>query len=198
MERKCYSPFSETIGMNGNMGRVIALFRLYRNIGEENWKTEAEKLLDATMDVCSLDHSLSYSSGLCGIGVGIEYLIQNRYVDGDADEILLELDYQVINAINSKPTLDLDIQSGILGLAYYIYSRLHYRENSEETIVLILKEHAIYLIDWIADAMQDSSINKNYHEVYFILILLYQLNILNVKVENMIEWCNKVILNLKS
>lgn len=198
MERKFVDPFLDTIGMNGNMGKVIALFQLYRNTGEEDWETEAEKLLYATINECNQIQSLSYSSGLCGVGVGIEYLIQNRYIEGDADELLSELDNQVIYAINGKPTLDLDIQSGILGLACYMYSRLHYRKNSEETIVLRLKEQVIYLIDWIANTMQDSSINKDYYEIYFTLILLHQLNILNAKVENMLEWCNKAILTLKS
>lgn len=198
MKKECNSPFSDTIGMSGKMGKVIALFRLYRDTGEEDWETEAEKLLEATMKECSLASPLSYGNGLCGMGVGIEYLIQNHFIEGDSDEILSELDNQIIYAINSRPALDLDLQSGILGLACYMYSRLHYRKSSEEPIVLILKEQAIYLIDWIADAMQDNSINKDYYEVYFILVLLHQLNILNAKIENMMEWCDKIILTLKS
>lgn len=197
MKREYNSPFSDTIGMSGKMGKVIALFRLSRDTGEEDWEMEAEKLLEATMKECSLAHSLSYDNGLCGMGVAIEYLIQNRFIEGDADEILSELDNQVIYAINCRPLLDLDIQSGILGLACYMYSRLHYRKKNEEPIVLLLKEQVIHLIDWIADAMQDNSINKNYYEVYFILVLLHQLNILNAKIENMLEWCDKTMLTLK-
>ena len=198
MQKESENPLSNTIGMHGKMGKVITLFRLYRDTGEEARKAEAEELLDAIMTEYSIHTSLNYGSGLCGMGAGIEYLIQNKFVEGDADEVLSELDQQVIYAINARPLSDLNIESGILGLACYMYSRLCYRKDSEEAIVLRLKEHTVYLIDWIADTMQNSSTDKNYYEIYFVLILFHQLNILNAKVERMMDACNKTIQTLKS
>lgn len=193
MKKECNKPFSNTIGMCGSMGKAVALFWLYRDTNEEEWKIEAERLLDVIFEKCEINISLSYSDGLCGMGVGVEYFLQNNFVEGNADEILIDIDSLIINAINDRSPLDLSIESGILGLAYYLYYRLCYRINSEKPIVLKLKEQTIYLIDWIAEAMQDKSINKNYHEIYFILILLHQLNILNAKIEYMMHWCDKTL-----
>lgn len=57
-----------------------------------------------------------------------------------------------------------------------------------------LKEYTIYLIDWIAEALQDNSTDKDYYEFYFILVLLHTLNIMNAKIENLLECCDKKLL----
>lgn len=151
------------------MGKTIALFRLYRNTKEEEWRIRAEEMLDDIWNECTKDMSLAYRDGLCGIGAGTEYLIQNGFVEGNTDEILAEIDSRVFAAINVRPPFDLSIEQGILGLACYLYHRLYYRKDSEEPTVLDLKEYTIYLIDWIAEALQDNSTDKDYYEFYFIL-----------------------------
>lgn len=179
--------------MRNRMGKTIALFRLYRDTGEEEWSMRAEELLDDIWNECTGDMSLAYEDGLCGIGAGIEYLIQNDFVEGDADEVLAEIDSRVCAVINARPPFDLSIGQGILGLACYLYHRLCYRKDSEMPVVLNLKEYTIYLIDWIAEALQDNTIGKDYYEAYFILVLLHTLNIMNAKIENLLEWCDKEI-----
>ena len=77
---------------NGKMGIAIALFRYGRLSGELAYEEVASELLD---DVCqNLNYSMpiSFNDGLCGIGWGIEYLIQHGYVDADSDEILRDID----------------------------------------------------------------------------------------------------------
>ena len=86
------------------------MFRLYRDTGEEEWSIRAEKLLDDIWNGCTEDMSLAYGDGLCGIGAGTEYLIQNGFVEGDADEILAEIDSRVFAAINARPPFDLSIE----------------------------------------------------------------------------------------
>ena len=63
--------------MLNKMGETIALFRLYRDTGEEERSIRAEELLDDIWNGCTEDMSLAYGDGLCGIGAGTEYLIQN-------------------------------------------------------------------------------------------------------------------------
>lgn len=180
--------------MLNKMGKTIALFRLYRNTKEEEWRIRAEEMLDDIWNECTKDMSLAYRDGLCGIGAGTEYLIQNGFVEGNTDEVLAEIDSRVFAAINVRPPFDLSIEQGILGLACYLYHRLYYRKDSEEPTVLDLKEYTIYLIDWIAEALQDNSTDKDYYEFYFILVLLHTLNIMNAKIENLLECCDKKLL----
>lgn len=187
-----------TIGMSGQMGQVISLFRLYRDTGEEEWKIRANKLLDTLWENCDGQPLLSYSHGLLGVGVGTEYLIQNGFADGNADEILEEIDSVATNIVHVHPVMDLTISNGLLGLACYFYYRLCYRLRSAEPRVLMLKEYTVYLVDWIADSLKDPALPRNYYEVYFILVMLHRLNLCNAKIEHLIHRCNQEISTLQS
>lgn len=179
------SSFSDTIGMQGNMGKAISLFSLYRKTNEEDWELQAERLLDGIMEKCSINSPLSYGSGLCGVGVGLEYLLQNHFIEGNSDEVLSDIDTIIFGEINARTLSGLNIDNGILGLAYYFYYRLHYRKESEEGVVLDLKRNVIHLIDWIEEELRDTFIKSQYYETFFILALLHQLNIFNAKVEKL-------------
>lgn len=179
--------------MHENIRKIVTLFQQYRSSGKENYKEQAESLLNEIMGSCNKNMPLSYHHGLCGIGAAIEYLIRNNFVKGEADEILEDIDSAVISVISNRPPMEANIENGLLGLACYLYERLYYRTKSEEPIVLILKEYSIYLIDWLEDMLLNKTIEKNYYEYYFVLILLHQLNIFNVKVEKMLEWCDHEI-----
>jgi hypothetical protein len=148
-------------------------------------------LLDEVMENCSLELPVTYGDGLCGIGVGIEYLLQEGFVEGDADEILWQIDCRVFNTINSRAIGTLGIGKGICGLAYYLYYRLSRRKGEEDIKVLRMKEHLIYLIDWIADSLRGVRESSLFEEVFFILCLLHRLNVFNAKVEKLMEYCEK-------
>lgn len=170
---------------------MITLYQKYRVTDKEDYKEEADSLLDEIMESCNTPLSLSYKEGLCGIGAAIEYLIRNDFVDGDADDILEVIDKAVVSAIHWRPRIGADLANGMLGLACYLYHRLYYRIQSESPLVLDLKEQVIYLIDWMEESLRDEAVEKNYYEFYFVLIRLHQLDIFNAKVEKMLMWCNK-------
>ena len=65
----------------------------------------------------------TYENGLCGIGTGIEYLLQKKLVEGNSDEILHQIDSAVYSVIEQKSLTDLGLGKGVSGLAYYFYSR---------------------------------------------------------------------------
>lgn len=185
-------------GMKGMMGETIAFFRLFRQTGLKVWEEKAEVLLDEVMECCTLDTPTTYDYGLCGVGVGIEYLIQEGFVDGNSDEILLEVDSKIYSAINQRSLQSIGLEEGVCGLAYYLYFRLHWRLDSDDRVVLRSKEHLIYLIDWIADLLPKSLSSSNLGEVYVILCLLHQLDVLNAKIEKLMDYCLKEIFILKS
>ena len=183
--------YEKSLGMCGRMGQVIALYNLYRETKEERWKEVAEKWLDEIIELCDNKIPINYGSGLCGIGVGIEWLIQNHYVEGDADTILAEFDWKIQIAINARSISQTSIYQGILGIAYYIYCRLCYRKDVETSVTLTLKEYSIYLLDWLEDILLDEECEKDYNEFYFILTLFHQLDIYNAKVIRLLEWCDR-------
>lgn len=54
-----------------------------------------------------------------------------------------------------------------------------------------MKEYLIYLIDWIVDLLFGVRESLFFEEVFFIFCLLYWLDVFNVKVEKLMEYCEK-------
>lgn len=106
---------------NGTLG--VSLF-LYHFGSSEEWREPALDDADAYLaNAISKLHSIdndSFSSGIFGLGWGIDYLIDREYVEANSnalsqvDSILM--DY---NVFNNK----LDVSNGTLGYAIYLASR---------------------------------------------------------------------------
>lgn len=180
------------------MERTIRLFRRSRSEGNQLLAQKAGTLLDRIMESCSLTMPITYGEGLCGIGTGIAYLLQEGFVSGDSDDILCETDSAVYSEINSRSLTTLGLNDGVCGLAYYLYHRLHYREGLDGTYTLKMKEYLVYLVDWIADLLlQVKNVNLLY-EVSCMLSLLHQLNVINAKIEKLIEYSFQTIVEFRS
>lgn len=100
-------------------------------------------------------------------------------MEGDADEILWQIDAGYLTRLIVGRCGTLGIGKGICGLAYYLYYRLSRRKGEEDIKVLRMKEHLIYLIDWIADSLPGVRESSLFEEVFFILCLLHRLNVFN-------------------
>ena len=149
--------YDNSPGMYGKMGKVIALFELYEETKEEIWKERGEALLDEVTDECGEHVPTGYGTGLCGIGFGIEWLLQKGYVEGDADEILSEIDHRVAVAVHTVNDMGTDIRNGWQGIARYLYKRLSYRKSVSSPHVQELVESARYLYKKITGMIQRTS-----------------------------------------
>lgn len=77
--------------MEGKMGRTLFYYELSRMTGIKSYNDMADLLLEEI--VCDVERmkDTSLESGLSGIGWGVNYAIQNSFVDAD-EEVLLILD----------------------------------------------------------------------------------------------------------
>lgn len=183
---------NSNIGITGKLGRAILLLNVYQSTKDQNLRENAELMLEEIADKASDCRDLSYDKGLSGIGVGMEYILQQHYIDGDSDDVLSDIDNSMIKAINLRTFDHLDLDDGILGIAYYMYTRLIYRLESESVKVFTLKENTLYLIDWIYDmASKKKLIHHDFDEAKFILHKLLELNLFNFKVEKIISLINQ-------
>ena len=66
--------------LNGKMGGVAFFGQYAKHTGKAYFREYAEELLD----------------GLCGIGWGVEHLIQNALLEGDSDDVLEDIDKKII------------------------------------------------------------------------------------------------------
>lgn len=87
------SSFIDNLGLlNGKLGISIYFFHLARYTNNKIFEKYAEELIDELCDEISVSTPLDFTDGLAGIGWGIEYLVQNNFIDANTDEVLLDFD----------------------------------------------------------------------------------------------------------
>ena len=77
---------------DGKMGGSVYFFHLSRTCHHPPYKKIAEKLLDQVFNNIHSVEKLDLRDGLTGIGMAIHYLIHNKYVQGNENIILRNID----------------------------------------------------------------------------------------------------------
>ena len=117
----------------GKMGIAIAFFDYGRKVNNKIFIDHGEDLIDGILD--GIDHKLSFgfATGLAGIAWGIEYLIQNKYVKGNANSICADLDRKIM-LISIKRISDLSLEIGMEGILHYVLARIKGSISQSESI----------------------------------------------------------------
>jgi lantibiotic modifying enzyme len=81
--------FIDSIGLlNGKTGISIFFYEYGRYTGNKIYTDYAGELIDEIYEEIAQNTPLSFAGGLTGIGWGIEYLVNNKFIDADTDEVL--------------------------------------------------------------------------------------------------------------
>lgn len=165
--------------LNGRMGLALYFFYLSRYRNHPFFEEFASELLDDIVETIHLSVSVDFENGITGIGWAIEHLIQNGFIEGDADNILEEVDVAVFEGLfyneNNLET--------VLAIALYYISRLCYRiEDESNLVVLQLKQNTILLIDEIERLLNKGELR---YELGTVLNELHRLRLYNFKVEKL-------------
>jgi hypothetical protein len=139
-----HASFITDLGLyHGKMGIILFFAHYARYTGESLYDEFAGELLEEIQEEIHADVPINFESGLCGIGWGIEYLLQNGFMEGDSDEVLSEIDKKVIER-DVRWTKDLSVRTGLAGISYYVHKRIHStcRKSTEKPF------DRMYLSDW--------------------------------------------------
>ena len=68
--------------LNGKMGGVAFFGQYAKHTGKAYFREYAEELLDEVFDMVHENIPINFVDGLCGIGWGVEHLIQNALLEG--------------------------------------------------------------------------------------------------------------------
>lgn len=119
--------------VNGKLGVVIYLFEYARYADRPVYSELAELLLDQVVEgMASVVYPDSFDEGIYGIGWGIEYLYQHRFIDCDTNEVLEEMD-QKVSALPLDAIDDFSSDQGVGGILRYLSARLYTIENERKT-----------------------------------------------------------------
>ncbi|WP_286845416.1 lanthionine synthetase LanC family protein [Proteiniphilum sp. UBA5346] len=181
---------------NGKMGMAITLFHLFRITKKPEYEMQANDLIEEIYGSISNSIPFHFADGLLGIGCGFEYIVGKGFVEGDSDEILLEIDQITKNMIDFRPMDSLDIGKGVCGVGCYLYYRLRNKLGNDESMTTLkLKEYLIYLIDWIEELLLKTKEKTDYNDVYCLFCRFRELDVFNYKVEKLATFCLEKMLD---
>ncbi len=113
---------------DGKMGLALFLCLYQRYMNDYADQELIEQLLDEIYAGITPELPVTFGQGICGIGWGIEYLIQNGFMEGDSDEILKESDKKVMERSPLRIS-DWRLYSGLGGVLVYVFCRLNVRRE---------------------------------------------------------------------
>ena len=99
-----------SIGLaDGRMGQCIYFYHIGRLLNSKDYSQKAELMIDEIFNQVVTLKMFDINAGLAGIALGLEYLVDNKYVDGNINEILRDVDDILFKQI-CNPERELDIE----------------------------------------------------------------------------------------
>lgn len=137
--------------LKGKMGLILFFYEYGRFAGNTMYSDVADIMLDDIIESLSSNEN----EALAGIGWGIQYLINNKFVEGDPDEVLSEIDDRMMQIITQYDETQIEkFQKKILRNEYnlfvdsYILSRANDKIRNAENVK--------HIIDIYQDILQTS------------------------------------------
>jgi len=119
------SSFTGDLGLfHGRMGIILFFAHYAHATKSKHYEDFAGCLLDELYEEIHEDLPINLENGLCGIGWGIEYLVQHGFMEGDTDEILADIDRKVMELDPLRMT-NLSFRRGLAGVVFYVITRLN-------------------------------------------------------------------------
>ena len=170
------------LGLSGKLGAAIYLMESSRVTGMRNFCLIAERLLSEVLQELSLETcGIGYQDGIIGIGVGVSYLYQRGFIQGDPDDVLAEIDALVWSIIDFREVQGDHLASDILGVLLYLYLRIKGRDD--KTISYLRdREYLIYAIDWLSELDEQDGLCRD-SRIYVLLCLLCKTKVYPTKVD---------------
>jgi hypothetical protein len=195
--------------MHGKTGIAIYFYHLARNTGNTIYEEYAGGLID---EIYKEIHSKTYcdfENGLAGIGWGIEYLIRNKFIEADSNDVLEDIDNRLIHEVTFHPPGNIGLLYGICGYIFYFLNRLLSNSPQSKSYVFIhkalvntvalLQQHIKnYPIDTATDKiLNEPEVFTLTWEYPCILWILAELKNAGVCRKQSETWIKKLILPLK-
>lgn len=156
--------------MSGKMGILLALIEYNRSYPNLVYKDFADDLIDDIWMHIHNKLSIGFAEGLCGIGWGIEYLIQRQNIDGTGVELCLEIDCRIMKQ-DPRRIDDFSLETGLEGILYYVLVHICGALQQKQTLPfdnLYLDDLYIALkaAESINQRRQMSDLIKQYNDFY--------------------------------
>lgn len=195
--------FIDNLGLlNGKMGIAIFFYHYARYTGNEVYENYAGELIDEIYEEISANTPVDFANGLTGIGWGIEYLVQNGFVEADTDEALEEMDAAIYKNKQSRPLL-IENENDLFGFGFYYISRLKGNKKDDSNLITLLKKQQLI---FLTDECERLLIHRRYldfnipllklsviNSVFYFLIEMYTLDLFPSKVNKLLYYLSSYL-----
>ena len=106
----------------GKMGIVLFLYNYSRYVHNDLYERIAGELLDNVLEEVHNYLPYDLANGYCGIGWAIEYLSEQKFIEGNINEILRNLDEKIMER-DVRRISDETLSSGLEGVFLYVLTR---------------------------------------------------------------------------
>jgi hypothetical protein len=87
--------FLPDLGLNGKSGCALFFYKLYERNHKEAYLMIADKLIDHIYKSINKNIAPDFLTGISGIGWCIDFLVKNKFLESDSDDLLEEFDNQL-------------------------------------------------------------------------------------------------------
>lgn len=116
--------FLKDLGLfDGKIGIVLFFYQYARYTDNPLYQEFAGELLDEVFNELHDSISPDFENGLSGIAWGVLYLLKNKFVNGNPDEILEDIDNKLME-VNLLKVRDISLERGLTGILVYLSYRL--------------------------------------------------------------------------
>lgn len=128
---KCTLTCSDLGLFNGLIGYIIAFCMYSKCFEKTNYDEKSSKLFEKICsELVNSELPITFGKGICGIGWGIIYLVENGLLEDDMEEELCLIDKIVMERCLERID-DFSLLSGIGGIFCYVVTRLGYLERNK-------------------------------------------------------------------
>ncbi len=153
----------------GKTGIAVFFFHYAQKTGNELFQKYAIDLIEEIQKQITITDSARYDVGLSGIGVGIEYLLQNGFLEADDDDTFEDFDARMYRAAMYEPYPNLSIQEGLTGWGRYFTYRLrgngHKHDKLHEALTHIANEVARKITENTIPENEQPDVYRFFHDL---------------------------------
>ena len=167
---------------HGKMGLTIYLYQLSKNEANPKYHSIADNLLNEILlrDLSS-HHPIDVEDGLAGIGLGVTWLIKNRFVEGDLNEVLEDIDNAIYRRIAFQEDQSHISPTQLLHLIGYLSIRK--KEQTDANLRTVYQDLIIKALNMLYAKIDDDFFNES----YCFSIYHYQLPVLLWVISRLLE-----------
>lgn len=188
----------------GKLGVCLYYFYLSRWEENDEFKLIAESLLDDVLSQLSDTMDVTVESGLAGVAIGLSHLVNEKFIEGDINDILGDVDSAIFRKLAFlvyKDTKKYILKAELIHLLYYLYVR--YTEQTSSDNQYIFQELIIRTIEMFKEDLQTDFFNehlsfslRDFHLPLFLYIIgkIYDLDIYQDRITKILEeYMNQIV-----